>query len=78
MHIPLAKAPHDDFLAWSGELLGEYSVRSAYKLLQRSDDPSVNALQTDYSNYFVTRYGQSEEKEIVDYMRKLVDLGKKL
>ena len=31
-----------------------------------------------YADYFFGRYGQSEEKEIVDYIRKLVDLGKKL
>lgn len=47
LHIPLAKAPRDDFLAWNGELSREYFVRSAYKLLQRSEDPSVYALKTD-------------------------------
>lgn len=32
--IPLAREPHEDFQAWSGEPSGEFSVRSAYKLLQ--------------------------------------------
>ncbi|MBA0691234.1 hypothetical protein Goari_008873, partial [Gossypium aridum] len=49
LRIPLAVEPHDDFLAWSGEPLGEYTVCNAYKLLQSiKEDPRTYALQTDY------------------------------
>ncbi|MFQ6626289.1 hypothetical protein Gotur_005883 [Gossypium turneri] len=33
LRIPLARTPHEDFLIWGGELSGEFTVRSAYKLL---------------------------------------------
>ncbi|KAH1122841.1 hypothetical protein J1N35_006001 [Gossypium stocksii] len=50
--IPLAEEPHEDFRAWSGEPSGEYTVRSAYKLLQSNDnDPRAYALQTDYKEF---------------------------
>ncbi|MBA0818638.1 hypothetical protein Gohar_025584, partial [Gossypium harknessii] len=71
LHIPLAKTPHGDFLAWSGELSEEYSVRNAYKLLQRSEDPSVYAVQTDYIwktfwNYLPTRANMQYRKLITN------------
>lgn len=31
--ILLAKEPHEDFAIWKGEPFGDFSVRSAYKLL---------------------------------------------
>lgn len=31
LSIPLARVPHDNFRAWSGEALGEFTVRSAYR-----------------------------------------------
>lgn len=34
LRIPLARDSHDDELVWSGEPLGDFSIRSAYKLLQ--------------------------------------------
>ncbi|KAA3486780.1 reverse transcriptase [Gossypium australe] len=50
--IPLAKEPHDDILAWS-ESLGEFTVRSAYKLLQGIEiDPRAYVLQTDYRKFY--------------------------
>ncbi|KAG8479873.1 hypothetical protein CXB51_029532 [Gossypium anomalum] len=49
--IPLVREPHDDFQVWSGEPSGEYSVRSAYKLLQLFD-PRAYALHTDYRNFY--------------------------
>lgn len=53
LHIPLAMEPHSDFLAWTGEPSGEYTVRSAYKLLQ-SGDPRAYAVQNVW-NYLPTR-----------------------
>lgn len=38
LRIPLARVPHDDFLVWGHEASGEFLVRSAYKLLQISDE----------------------------------------
>lgn len=38
LRIPLARSPHEDFLIWGGENSGEFTVRSAYQLLQRSTD----------------------------------------
>ncbi|KAA3472907.1 reverse transcriptase [Gossypium australe] len=53
LRIPLAKEPHDDFLVWSGESLGEYSVHSAYKLLRNSgENLRAYALQADYRNFY--------------------------
>ena len=34
LQIPLAELLGVDFQVWKGELSGEFSVRSAYKLLQ--------------------------------------------
>ncbi|KAG8483631.1 hypothetical protein CXB51_022417 [Gossypium anomalum] len=51
LRIPLAREPHDDFMVWSGEPLGEFSVRGAYKLLQISD-PRAYALQTIYRDFY--------------------------
>lgn len=36
MQIPLARAVHDDFQVWGGEPSGNFSIKSAYKLLQRA------------------------------------------
>lgn len=33
LHIPLAAEAHDDWLVWGDESSGEFSVKSAYKLL---------------------------------------------
>ncbi|MBA0818390.1 hypothetical protein Gohar_022421 [Gossypium harknessii] len=53
LRIPLAINPHDDLLAWSDEPSGEYTVRSAYKVLQSLDeDPSAYVLQTDYKGFY--------------------------
>ncbi|MBA0571077.1 hypothetical protein Golob_004669 [Gossypium lobatum] len=53
LRIPLAVDPHDDFLAWSGEPSGEYTVHSAYKLLQSlNEDPRAYALQTNYKGFY--------------------------
>ncbi|MBA0626635.1 hypothetical protein Godav_004268 [Gossypium davidsonii] len=51
--IPLAKEPHDDFLVWRGESSGEFTVRSAYKLLQSfENDPRAYALQNESRNFY--------------------------
>ncbi|KAA3472610.1 reverse transcriptase [Gossypium australe] len=53
LHIPLADDPHDDFLAWEGEASGEFSVRSAYKLLQNTEEYlRAYALQTSYRKFY--------------------------
>ncbi|MBA0726401.1 hypothetical protein Golax_002232, partial [Gossypium laxum] len=33
LQIPLATERHDDIVVWRGEPSGEFSIRSAYKLL---------------------------------------------
>ncbi|MBA0663138.1 hypothetical protein Goklo_007176, partial [Gossypium klotzschianum] len=51
--IPLEEEPHEDFQAWSAEVSGEYTVRSAYKLIQGiEDNPSAYALQADYKDFY--------------------------
>ncbi|KAA3483968.1 reverse transcriptase [Gossypium australe] len=51
LRIPLVQEPHDDFLAWSGEPSGEFSVKSSYKLLQNVD-PTAYALQSNYRDFY--------------------------
>ncbi|KAA3467613.1 Ribonuclease H-like superfamily protein [Gossypium australe] len=49
LRISLAQVPHNDFLVWGGE----FSVRSAYKLLQTSDEnPRAYTLQTVYMKFY--------------------------
>ncbi|KAA3462867.1 Zinc finger, CCHC-type [Gossypium australe] len=50
LRIPLSMEPHEDFLAWSGELTSVFSVRSSYKLLQ-SLDPTAYALHNIYRDF---------------------------
>ncbi|MBA0700512.1 hypothetical protein Goari_022812 [Gossypium aridum] len=53
LSIPLVERPHEDFQVWSAEASSEYTVRSAYKLLQSiEDDPRAYALQTDYNDFY--------------------------
>ncbi|KAG8479140.1 hypothetical protein CXB51_029003 [Gossypium anomalum] len=48
LQIPLAESNHEDTQAWKGELSGEFSVRSAYKLLQDATlDPSNYLLHAE-------------------------------
>ncbi|KAH1064863.1 hypothetical protein J1N35_029850 [Gossypium stocksii] len=50
--IPLAEIPHEDFQVWKGELSGDFSVRSAYKLLQESSfDPNF-LIQADIKDFY--------------------------
>ncbi|KAK5844503.1 hypothetical protein PVK06_000643 [Gossypium arboreum] len=51
LRIPLARELHSDFMVWSGEQSGEFSVRSAYKLLQTSD-PRAYDLQNIYRDFY--------------------------
>ncbi|MFQ6666235.1 hypothetical protein Gotur_032668 [Gossypium turneri] len=53
LYIPLAERPHEDFQVWSAEATGEFTTRSAYKLLQSIEsDPEAYALQTDYKDFY--------------------------
>ncbi|KAA3465295.1 reverse transcriptase [Gossypium australe] len=53
LQIPLSESDHEDFQVWRGEPTGEYSVRSAYKLLQNANlDPSNYLLQTEIKEFF--------------------------
>ncbi|KAA3469681.1 reverse transcriptase [Gossypium australe] len=53
LQIPLAELAHEDLQVWRGELTGEFSVRSAYKLLQESSqDPNGINLQTETKNFY--------------------------
>ncbi|KAK5842886.1 hypothetical protein PVK06_005302 [Gossypium arboreum] len=48
MQIPFAETDHEDIQVWKGELFGEYSIRSAYKLLQDANpDPSSYLIQAE-------------------------------
>ncbi|KAH1097522.1 hypothetical protein J1N35_014443 [Gossypium stocksii] len=51
LRIPFAQEPHADFLAWNGEPSGEYTVRSAYKLLQNLN-PRAYTLQNIYKDFY--------------------------
>ncbi|MBA0786949.1 hypothetical protein Gotri_026680, partial [Gossypium trilobum] len=53
LKIPLAETEHDDFQVWRGEPTGEFSVRSAYKLLHESLlDPNELILHTETTNFY--------------------------
>lgn len=53
LRIPLARTPHEDLLVWGGEHSGEFSIHSAYKLLQKSNEiPRAYPLQTNYGNFY--------------------------
>ncbi|KAA3466275.1 Ribonuclease H-like superfamily protein [Gossypium australe] len=53
LRIPLATEANDDVVAWCGEHSGEFSVRSAYKLLQSHEvDPTAYVLQNAYKNFY--------------------------
>ncbi|KAA3485049.1 reverse transcriptase [Gossypium australe] len=53
LRIPLAEIPHAKFLVWGGEGSGEFSIRSAYKLLQTMENhPRAYALQSDYKKFY--------------------------
>ncbi|KAA3485546.1 Zinc finger, CCHC-type [Gossypium australe] len=51
LRIPIADEAHEDFMAWNEEPSGEYTVKSSYKLLQRSN-PTAYALQTVYKDFY--------------------------
>ncbi|MBA0575828.1 hypothetical protein Golob_024874, partial [Gossypium lobatum] len=47
LRIPLAETEHEDTQVWKGELSCEFSVRSAYKLLQDAFTADDYLLQTE-------------------------------
>ncbi|KAA3472069.1 reverse transcriptase [Gossypium australe] len=53
LQIPLAEEAHEDFKVWRGEHTGEFSVRSAYQLLQETTlTPSELLLQAKTKNFY--------------------------
>ncbi|KAA3465354.1 reverse transcriptase [Gossypium australe] len=53
LRILLAKEPDEDVMAWSGEPSGEFTVQSAYKLLQHNEiNPKAYPLQTVYKKFY--------------------------
>ncbi|MFQ6647961.1 hypothetical protein Gotur_021788 [Gossypium turneri] len=53
LQIPLATERHDDIVVWRGEPSGEFSVRSAYKLLHRGNfDPTLDELQATSKKFY--------------------------
>ncbi|KAK5819768.1 hypothetical protein PVK06_024791 [Gossypium arboreum] len=53
LKIPLAETAHEAFQVWKGELTGEFSVRSAYKLLHEIClDPNTIILQIEIKNFY--------------------------
>ncbi|KAG8491201.1 hypothetical protein CXB51_014347 [Gossypium anomalum] len=53
LQIPLAEEEHDDFQVWRGEHSGEFTIRSAYKLLQEvTTDPNAYLIQTKTKNFY--------------------------
>ncbi|KAK5771923.1 hypothetical protein PVK06_048179 [Gossypium arboreum] len=65
LHIPLSESAHEDFQVWKGEQTGEYSVRSAYKLLQIANlDPSNYLLQTKNKKLFEKLWNQQLPSKI--------------
>lgn len=58
LQIPLAETDHEDIQVWKEEPSGEFSVRSAYKLLQGANlDPSNYLLQTETTNFYKKLWG---------------------
>ncbi|KAA3483618.1 LINE-1 reverse transcriptase isogeny [Gossypium australe] len=62
LHISLEKEAHEDMIVWNGEPLGEFFMRSAYKLLQK-----VWAIWTN-KNQLVHKGKKFSSKEIVDWV----------
>lgn len=55
--IPLARTVHDDLQVWQRELSGEFTVRSAYKLLQNlENDPMAYALHEPDMKFYKTMW----------------------
>ncbi|KAA3454784.1 reverse transcriptase [Gossypium australe] len=53
LQIPLAEEAHEDFKVWRGEHTGEFTVRSAYQLLQETMlTPSELLLQAKTKNFY--------------------------
>lgn len=53
LQISLSESTHEDFQVWRGEPIGEYSVHSAYKLLQIANlNPSNYLLQAEAKEFF--------------------------
>lgn len=53
LKIPLAETEHKDFQVWRGELTGDFSFRSAYKLLHESTlDPNNLILHIETKDFY--------------------------
>ncbi|KAK5846604.1 hypothetical protein PVK06_002898 [Gossypium arboreum] len=52
MQIPLVRSAHDDLQVWKGEPSGNFSVRSAYILMQKSTLNPSNFLQANTKAFY--------------------------
>ena len=52
LKIPLAETDSEDLRVWKGEATGEFSVRSAYKLLQEDVLSPNNLLQSELKEFY--------------------------
>lgn len=56
--MPLAEIEYEDVQVWKGELFGEFSVHSTYKLLQEATlNPTSYLLQTKYKEFYRKLWG---------------------
>ncbi|KAA3488818.1 reverse transcriptase [Gossypium australe] len=76
LQIPLAELAHEDMQVWRGELTGEFSVRSAYKLLQdSSQDPNDYNLKNFLEFFSVLGESQVQEGDHRCYMPQMSSSG---
>lgn len=66
LEIPLSETDHEDMLVWKGELSGEFSVRSAYKLLHNASLDLRNFLiQTEMKEFYKKLWGLQLPPKII-------------
>ncbi|MBA0578781.1 hypothetical protein Gorai_021053 [Gossypium raimondii] len=85
LKIPLAETDSEDLRVWKGEATGEFSVRSAYKLLQEDVLSPNNLLQTELKEFYRKLWNIQLPSKILlliwqifwNYMPTLVNLRNK-
>lgn len=68
LRIPLARGKIEDMGVWGGDLLGEFSIKSAYKLLHEG------SLNPSYTNYDSRKHFRKFWKIHVPYKNKIEPL----